>query len=302
MFRHILVPLDGSHLAEAALSAARTLAARLGARITLLHVLEENPPDQVHGDRHLTSLTQAEAYLSDLVERLRHAGLTVEAHAHEVPEGDVARSISRHAQELEADLIILCTHGSGGLVGFVVGSIAQQVIGAGEAPVLILHPDAAPAEFQIRSMVVPLDGASCHESSVPLATDLARMIGAHLQLATIVPQRGHLEGAGSVLGRMLPSAMSALLDEQERELSHRLDDLVAELQAKGVQATRRLERGDPIPGLLKILKEAGADLVVLSTHTRRGWAAFWSGSVAPRLINQWRRPVLLVRAEPEKQA
>jgi len=300
MFQHLLVPLDGSHLAEASLSAARTLALKLGARITLLHVLERNPPEQIHGERHITSLPEAEHYLNDLVDGLRHAGLAAEAHAHEVPEGDVARSISHHAVEMAADLIILCTHGSGGLAGFVAGSIAQQVIGVGETPVLILHPESAPAQFQIRSILVPLDGASSHESSVPLARDLARATGAAVALATVIPQRGQLEGAGSVLGRMLPSAMSALLDEQEREMSLRLQALAADLAAQGVSASSRVERGEPIPGLLTLLMEAGTDLVLLSTHTKRGWAAFWSGSVAPRLISQWRGPVLLVRAEPER--
>ncbi len=300
MFRHLLVPLDGSHLAEASLSPARSLAASLRAEITLIHVLERNAPTVVHGDRHLASVSDAEQYLRTQAELLRHDGYDVHYHAHDTAEGNVARSICEHAREVGADLIVLTTHGgSGGLRGIVVGSIAQQVIGADSVPVLIIHPEAAPAQFACKRLVVPLDDTVSHETSVPIAKDLAKAVGASVQLVSVVPRRGDLAGGRGAVGRLLPTAMAALLDEQERIMGSRLHGLCESLQAEGVPVVSAVVRGEPIHQILKALQQADADLLVLSTHSKRGWAAFWAGSVAPRLVTQWRRPTLLVRASAE---
>ena len=70
MFKNILVPLDGSHLAEAALPAAASLAEKLNAPVTLLHIIEQNAPEAIHNERHLTKPEEAENYLQDLAQAL----------------------------------------------------------------------------------------------------------------------------------------------------------------------------------------------------------------------------------------
>ena len=66
MFTHLLVPLDGSSLAETALPATAYLARVLPARVTLLHLVERHPPSEVHHDRHLTNAAEASAYLESI--------------------------------------------------------------------------------------------------------------------------------------------------------------------------------------------------------------------------------------------
>ncbi len=66
MFKHILVPLDGSKLAEAALPAAVSLAQTFKAPVTLLHIIEQDAPEEIHRDRHLTEAREAEAYLAEI--------------------------------------------------------------------------------------------------------------------------------------------------------------------------------------------------------------------------------------------
>src|SRR5690349_8011284 len=112
---HILVPLDGSRLAETTLRIAIALAERSGGHVTLLHILERNAPATIHGERHLTGAGEAEAYLNGVASRFADAGLPVVIHTHPNPEGDVAASIASHAAEMGADLVILCAHGRGGL-------------------------------------------------------------------------------------------------------------------------------------------------------------------------------------------
>ena len=69
MFKHLLVPLDGSQLAEAALPAAAYLAQKLDATVTLVHIIEHDAPAEVHGERHLTNADEANAYLTEVARR-----------------------------------------------------------------------------------------------------------------------------------------------------------------------------------------------------------------------------------------
>ena len=83
MFKHLLVPLDGSKLAEAVLPAARAWAERLHARLTLLHITEKNAPAKIHGEHHLGSTAEAESYLAAQAGTLARPGLDVQWHVHE---------------------------------------------------------------------------------------------------------------------------------------------------------------------------------------------------------------------------
>src|SRR5512146_2289670 len=118
MFKRLLVPLDGSPLAESVLPAALYFAGHLGATIILFHAIEVGAPATVHGQRHLSGVEEAQGYLYDVAARLSRQSPTeimVEQNVHPVEEAHVARSIIEHVTELNADLIILCAHGHGGL-------------------------------------------------------------------------------------------------------------------------------------------------------------------------------------------
>ena len=115
VFRHILVPLDGSRLAESAVTTAGWLAGKTGALVTLVHVIEKNAPSEVHSERHLVTPDEAAVYLRDVARRPALSGLRVESHVHTVEVSDVARSIFEHSAELAPDLIVMCAHGRGGV-------------------------------------------------------------------------------------------------------------------------------------------------------------------------------------------
>ena len=123
MFQHLLVPLDGSSLAETALPAAAHLAQVLEASVTLIHVIEKDAPKEVHKDRHLSEPEEASAYLKEVAGRAFPPETKVEWHVHVEEVKDVARSIVHHSHELEQDLIVMCTHGWGGLRDLLFGSI-----------------------------------------------------------------------------------------------------------------------------------------------------------------------------------
>jgi nucleotide-binding universal stress UspA family protein len=140
MFKHILLPLDGSQMSETAVPVVAYLAEKLKAQVTLLHVIEKNAPEKIHGQKHLVSEDEACRYLAEIAEKDFPKGVKVHYHVHTDEVDRVSASIVQHSDEFDPDLIVMCAHGEGGLHDFVVGNIAQQIIAAGSVPVLLLQP------------------------------------------------------------------------------------------------------------------------------------------------------------------
>jgi nucleotide-binding universal stress UspA family protein len=302
MYKHLLVPLDGSRLAESALPAAAYLAQTLGARVTLIHVIERGAPKEVHSERHLSQPEEACQYLDEVASRTFPASLAVETHVHTSEVKDVARSIVEHTGELQPDLIVMCSHGSGGLRDRLFGNIAQQIIAAvrntpqSYVPVLLVRPGKkAPAQsFKLEKILLPLDGKSEHEQGLPVAVDLAQACKAALHLAMVVPTFGTLRGEHAASSRLLPGATAAMLELAESGGQVYLQNLLPGLQARGLVVTGEVARGDPASIVAQIAEHIGASLIVLGTHGKAGTDAFWSGSFAPRISSKTSLPLLLV--------
>ena len=290
-FQCIMVPLDGSRLAESVLPMVTLLARDLDAQIWLLHVLEERPPQAVHGEPHLTSAVAAEAYLADVAARLG-PGLTVETHVHSHGEPNVAASIALHVVELRADMIALCTHGPNDVRRVVAGSMGQQVGRRATIPVLLVRPQQrAPA--QIRQLLVPLDGTPAAASALPVASTLARACGAGLRLVRVVPTVATLTGDDAISSRLTPTATAATLDAEQGQAQVDLAAAVEQLAAAGITARAEVRRGDPTRMLVEAAQSA-TDLIVIAGHGRTGLGALWVGSVAAGVVNKAPQAVLLV--------
>jgi nucleotide-binding universal stress UspA family protein len=311
MFKHLLVPLDGSALAEAALPAAAYLAQPLGTSTTLIHVIEADAPQEIHGDRHLSQPDEARTYLES-VAGVFPAGLPVECHVHTLPASDVARGIVEHVDEFAPDLIVLCTHGSGGLRGLVVGTIAQQVIALGKTPVLLIHPSPVHSRGRgqgwgswgpLHRLLVPLDGNADHERGLSVARGLAGACGADLYLLMAVHTSGSLTWQSAATARLLPSMTDAYLDLAQEEAVAYLRRCIEGFQGIGTEVAAEVQRGDPVDAIVKTAARVQADLIVLSTHARSQMDAFWSGSITPKVASRSPLPLLLVpvpETEPER--
>jgi nucleotide-binding universal stress UspA family protein len=297
LITRLLVPLDGSALAERILPAAASVATKLGASLTLLHVLERDAPTSIHGEQHLAESRAAEAYLTRLVDGLRADGLDANYHVHPNPERDVAQSIVSHAAELTNDLVVMSTHGRGGMRDVVAGTIAEQVVRKGSTPVLLLRPGTEPAVgLDLHRVMAPLDGSHDAELALAYADVLARAWGAQLLLVRVVPYRGDLAGDQAALASMLPSATEAALEIEREDAVAYLGELAASRQRAGLDAQVAVLRGDPTSTLLDCADKRGADLVVVVTHGRVGLHAFWTASVGHRLAERLTKPVLLLKA------
>jgi len=301
VIREILVPLDGSALAESVLPAAAALAKVFGARVKLLHIIEEGAPDTIHGQPHLTEGDQAQAYLDEVARRPVFQGQMVEVHVHRSKQGDVAESVVDHAQEFGADLVVLSTHGTGGLRGFLFGRIALRALQRGTTPILLMNPTAAgeAPPFVCRRILVPLDGTAAHEPALPVASTLGHAWQAVLHLEIVVPTTGTLSGHEAATGVLMPLTTRALLDLAERGAEEYVQRLAQTLRAQGLSTSSHVSRGEPATCLVEAAERVEADLVVMASHAKGAMDAFWSGSLTPKVVEKLRRPILLVRAGPE---
>jgi len=300
MFRRLLVPLDGSRLAEAVLPVVRRMAEVVPCRITLLHVIEKRPPSSIHGDVHLHDSQSAEVYLASISQRLKEAGLEVDTHVHTVPQGDIPGCIAEHAGELEQDLIVLCTHGAGGVRRFVFGSNAEQVLTHGAAPVLFIH-----AKEQVvdkwsgpRRILVLLDNTPATVPALKIGAALAELAQARLYLLAVVPTLSSMSAEQAVSGRMIPHLTRHVLDLAAEEAAAYLQDEVDDLMGQGIPVSGRIERGSAAAGVERVAGEIEADLVIIASRGLAGLSALWADAITRKVSAVYDGVLLLIpRAE-----
>lgn len=296
----ILVPLDGSAAAEAVLPAVMTLARRLPAQVNLLHVIERDAPQRVHGERHLTTEAESEAYLRGIAERFAAEGIPVSWHVHMAPVGNVPLSIAAHAAEAHADLIVLSAHGAGAPRAWLTGAVAQGVIRHAAPPVLLLRTDAKrEAPFAPEEVTVAIDPERQGEAALPAALQLARALGVPLRLIMVVPTVETLPGDQAAAARLLPSGAAAALDLEQTVAADYLHGLADRIEAMdpGVPVLTEVTRGDPAD-VLRAAMRARPRIMALATHGRAGFDALWSGSIGSKTIARGGGPFLLVHPEP----
>lgn len=123
---------------------------------------------------------------------------------------------------------------------------------------------------------------------------LAEAIGAHLHLLTVIETVRTLGAREAPTGLMLPSATRAMLEIAEESACEHLTTHAVAWEKKGIEVTTEVLRGDPAPQIAQEAKDEDDDLIVLGTHGRSGLNAFWSGSVAPRVLGLTRIPLLII--------
>lgn len=301
MLRSILVPVDGSPLAERALPIALDIARRAGGSVTLLraHVplaivgaTAEGvfTQDMLAADDALRS--RASTYTQDLAGRLgAEWGVRVDAVAED---GAPAGLITEVAERINASLIVMTTHGAGGFAPGWLGSVTDAVIRHSHRPVLALPENDAHAHraFTPKTVMMPLDGSARADGIIPVARDFALLFGAKIQVVRMVAP--YVPGdVASALAADRPDPYG--IDAESAAAKESLDRVVAGLTEAGVKAvaTVRVELS-PVRALLDQIKESDPDCVAVATQGR-GLSRLFVGSVADKLIRGAERPVLVLR-------
>jgi nucleotide-binding universal stress UspA family protein len=295
MNEHILVPLDGSTLAECVLPHTMAVARSLNARITLLQVLE--PPRTGRVDPLAWSMrkVQAQVYLGEQAARLQALALPVEP---VVVEGHAAEGILHCAQRRAVDLFVLSSHGQGGLDPWSLGSTARKTLMRAPASTLLVRAYRPPSPHLqsqgYRRLLLALDGSPRAECVLPVAMALARTYSAQVILAHVVRrpemnQRLPLSPQETDLVERLTARNRALAGAYLERLQARLD-LDVEV--------RLLEGQDMVAGLHALAARERADLVVLSAHGFTGNPNRRYGRVATDFMHYGSASLLVMQDMP----
>ncbi len=297
MFRSIMVPLDGSAFGEQVLPLAAALARRAGARLELVHVhagvetgVEEGVLVPVEAlDRWEGEVRQAEQlYLSDAAHRVLKRD-EVEAHVALVG-GRVVDALEAHAAGIGADLVVMSTHGRGGLARAWLGSVADGLLRRLSVALLLVKPRDGPTppvgERPFTRLLIPLDGSRAGEAVLEPALDLALALGAGVRLLIVAAT-----GAAAAEGRAAPE-LDGSRGGAEAYIE-RVRDMVAR-RGIAVEA-RAVAHVSPAGGILEEAATHGCDLIALATHGRGGAVRLLLGSVADKVIRGSSLPVLVQR-------
>ncbi|HEX6135447.1 MAG TPA: universal stress protein [Longimicrobiales bacterium] len=301
MLRNIMVPLDGSAFAEQALPLALAIARRSEARLQLVAVRASLQLD--------TATAPAETYLeqiagqleSELPGRITREVLASEFGPLEYPlaRNTVADVLSRHAEEADVGLIVMTTHGRGGIKRAWLGSVADSLIRIAPRPVLLMRPQdeafgsAAGADRGLKHILIPLDGSERAERVLEFAQQLGGAYGARYTLLRVVspltfttaPEWYNSYTAMPITPLSVDSALQYV--EQVAERLRRPDVRVD---------ARAFESPGPESAIVDYATEHGVDLIAMSTGGAGGVRRLLLGSVADKVVRSSEIPVLVCNA------
>jgi nucleotide-binding universal stress UspA family protein len=305
MYKKILVPLDGSELAEKVLPYAIQLTSRFQAETVLLHVF-------VAGESQSSGMSKAYIeYTAEKVrEQLQEIALKSKLSAGNVPilikseviAGDVASSILKYAEESKIDLIIMSKHGHSGIGHWLMGSVAHKVFSVSRIPVLIIHPvntDNIVQSGWPRNVLVPLDGSKMSETVLNHAEDLFNQgqWGGEITLVKVSEPPDIIADYPAAIMQLswdehVKRATSAA---KEASLIY-LREKQKQLEAKGIKVNFEVVLSEnAIPAITRYIREHPFDLVAMTTHGHSRMSVWPWGHVADRIIQVNIKPLLLIR-------
>ena len=286
----ILVPLDGSELAEGALSIATEIARAERTHLVLLSVWEEpgsGTPAAISMEMEARAGEHFGTYLRGVRDRLKQPEIRTIVRC-----GDPSDTILEEAQEVGARMIVAATHGRSGLSRWRHGSTTSRLLHESRVPVLIAGPKALQADPRpaVRHVMVPLDGSALCGFAIEAGVRLAVAFGAKLSLVQAVrwayQSYPYIGGAATYIQDLdseLEAGAKEYIQKQESSIS-----------ATAVEVHGFVVHGFPAEALLGFEESNEVDLVVMTTHARSGLVRAALGSTAERML-QGRAPVLLLR-------
>ena len=297
----ILVPLDGSLLAEQVLPCAMTLSRGLESELVLLGAVSipsdtEEILDRagVKADALLEELrAEANEHLRQVVDQLRECGLKAR---HVIQCGPAAESIAGYAEQMDVRQIVMATHGYNGPNRWTHGSVAERVLQSASVPVLLVRVQEAessdlPQPMCCQRILVPLDGSIRAERVLPVVAPIAQALGSEVTLfqVPIVYVSGWMTGEW-----FLP--VQGILATAEQDAQAYLSYMAARLKQQGINASTATEIGAVAESIIGYAEANRVDLIAMCTHGRTGLRRWTLGSVADRVLRAGSVPILLVRA------
>jgi len=301
MIRHVLIPLDGSPVSEAALAHGASLAEGQSAKVTLLRAVDLTPSQDFSSAAVESRLRRAEArsYLEGHAAVLRSRGIPTRV---EVREGPAAEEICEFARAAGVDVIAICTHGESGADALPMGSVAWKVLADGATSVLLVRATGHWMErdsTDYRTVMVPTDGSPQSDWALCLAARIARAQGAELLIVQAVPV--------PEMTRRLPATpedrklQRGLIRANQRAARTNLEECSARLASDDLAIRTKVVVTPHVAETLhRIARAERVGLVVASAHGSSGPSRSAYGSVASHLVDYGETPTLVFQDAPRR--
>jgi nucleotide-binding universal stress UspA family protein len=288
MYDKISVPLDGSKLAEQILPYVRAIAERDQIPIELFTVVDPDarPP--------FWPPQAGKRYLQEVHEKYFPSPARATAH---VEIGEPAAVIVERNRTDPRCLIAMATHGMSGLRRWLLGSVASKVVQTTLNPLLLIRPmegvDPA-AAIKLTTVFVPLDGSALAQKVLPDVVTLAKKMNLEVQLLRMyeLPPDAYVVGDG-----LIARGPARYREEFQNEAKTYLDGKVEELRAQGLNNVLAIAiEGDPAGEIIDIARRTEHNLIAMCSHGRSGIGRWLLGSVAEKVVQHSKDPVLIIRA------
>lgn len=306
MTSRILIPLDGSPMAEEVLLYVRQLTAGLKLQATLLRVIEPTPDEireRMRGKAPSpipeAARKEAEQYLGKVAIYL---GGSVSPARTVVVDGNPAVEIIAEAEKDSTTIVAMSTHGRSGLARWLIGSVAEKVLLYSSNPLLLVHPkprSPIAAETKLTTLLVPLDGSPVAEQVLPHVVELGKGLDINIVL---VRAAWSLADYYSHFNVTDPYGVAPYVDhsqmakEVDDDATNYLKGCATKLSQQGVRkVSEHLLHGDPAAAITNIAGETPGSFIAMTTRGRTGLARTLLGSVADRVIRHSGQPVFIVR-------
>ena len=285
MYNKILVPLDGSKLAEGVLPYVRLLASALKLSVDLMHVNDPETvasfPQPMQGHDYLKKV--AASFTSSLAVNCR------------MENGRAADVIVDRASGDAGTLITMATHGRSGAQRWLLGGVAQKVLQASTNPLFLIRPreETLARDVRLNTIILPLDGSHLAEKIFPHVIYLANRLRLEVVLIRTytLPTTGYFLATG-----VSPPAIGELGEKIKGEVTDYLQAKVEELQAEGVEKASFVAiEGKGPEEIIDLARKTANNMVAMSTHGRSGIGRWVLGSVTDRVVCYSGDPVLVIR-------
>ena len=307
MYSKVIVPLDGSKLAEQALPHAQLVAGALSVPLELVeafdvfHAATDDRTETIANEEMLADAwRRSRRYLGEVQAQLEAAGHR--ATTATLPGTPQQAIVYRVAADPDA-LVVMSTHGRGGFARWALGSVTDRVLHTVRSPVLVVRAtEADPAPPAVERVLAPLDGSELAEAALEHAVNLVVALGAGLSLVRVSPTqeyyRQHLAWSGISAGASVPRWVNDMM----RVDAETAGDYLAAVQRRLAAEHPDLSdidtlhlRHDSVPQAIMERSSAQPTLVVMATHGRGGIGRLILGSVTDRVVRHSEAPVLVVR-------
>jgi len=277
MYNRIVVPLDGSKLAEAALPYVEELAGKMGTEIALLTVLES---EEIHEYEkyqiYVKKIAEVTKYHAEkYIENGRGEAIKVRTASRS---GNPAKAIIQYASKVPFQLIVMASHGRSGISRWAVGSVADKVVRATTSqPVMLIRAKESRSDIRekriLKKALVPLDGSIGSEAVIPYISKIASKLEMALTLLQVVPKTNHTS----------------------KDAEAYLQNTCSKLEAEGITTSYKVSVGTVADEIIDTADDLAFDLVAMSTRGRTRVDLWSLGSVAQKVFLGGNTPLLLVK-------